>query len=111
MFEFFRNLLGKKETPKEAPAVEVKTIPIDPNLTAVPAFLPADPEEYQLVSLIATAIAAGDQPTTKFVVKNIQKRNPEAKKVALIATSLAAFDRPEKRYQVKSIYQVGNKED
>lgn len=110
MFEFFRKLFNKQETPEESPAVpEVKTV--DPGLTAVPAFLPADPEEYQLVSLIATAIASGDQPKTKFVVKRIQKRNPEAKRVALIAASVAAFDQPEKKYQVKSIYKVGIEED
>ena len=43
---------------------------------AVPAYIEASEEEYQLVSLIATAIAADDQPKSQFVVKKVMQRNP-----------------------------------
>lgn len=46
----------------------------------IPAYIPAEPKEYQLVSIVATAIAAGEFPESRFVIKKIAKRNPEAKR-------------------------------
>ncbi|EOH97804.1 hypothetical protein [Enterococcus pallens] len=69
----------------------------------VPAFIATDPKGYPLVSLIATAIATGDQPDSQFVVKRILKRNPEAKQVALIAASLAAGAHPDSQLSVRKI--------
>ncbi|MDH6364677.1 hypothetical protein M2139_001747, partial [Enterococcus sp. PF1-24] len=34
----------------------------------LPAFIETDPAEYELVSVLATAIAAGDHPESEFVV-------------------------------------------
>lgn len=36
----------------------------------IPAYIPAEPKEYQLVSIVATAIAAGEFPESRFVIKN-----------------------------------------
>ncbi|WP_394812823.1 hypothetical protein [Streptococcus iniae] len=37
----------------------------------LPAYIPADPKDYPLVSLIATAIASGDKPDSQFTITNI----------------------------------------
>lgn len=66
-------------------------------------YIPVESEEHQFVSLIATAIAAGDQPESEFSVKRILKRNPEAQLVSVIATSIASADRTESQFVVRSI--------
>ena len=54
----------------------------------IPAYIPAEPKEYQLVSIVATAIA--EESFQKVVLlSKIAKRNPEAKEVAIIAASIA----------------------
>lgn len=71
----------------------------------IPAFISADKSDYQLVSVIATAVAAGDYPDSQFVVKKILQRNPEALKVSLIAASIAAGESSDCQLTVKNIYQ------
>ncbi|MTD42183.1 hypothetical protein GIX45_26860 [Erwinia sp. CPCC 100877] len=69
----------------------------------LPGYLPVQPEEHQLVSVIASAIAAGDQPQSQFVIKRILKRNPEAKQVAAVAAAIASWDQTEKQFVIRSI--------
>lgn len=69
----------------------------------VPAYIPATSEDFQLVSVIASSIAAGDYPESQFSVKRILKRNPESLTVSLIASSIAAGDYPDSQFVVKSI--------
>lgn len=71
----------------------------------VPAYIEASTEDYQLVSLIATAIAAGDQPKSQFVVKKVMQRNPEAKLVSIIAASLAAGINAQSQFVVQKIHK------
>ena len=73
---------------------------------AVPAYIEASEEEYQLVSLIATAIAAGDQPKSQFVVKKVMQRNPEAKLVSIIASSLAAGLNEKSQFVIRRINKI-----
>ena len=78
----FARLFKKSEPHQEITKTSSETL--DDNESemkwkAVPAYIEASEEEYQLVSLIATAIAAGDQPKSQFVVKKVMQRNPEAK--------------------------------
>lgn len=77
----------------------------DDNWIEVPAYVPATEAEYELASVIATAIAAGDAPESQFVVKKIMKRNPEARKVAVISASIAAGAQPESQMIVKKIFK------
>lgn len=105
---FFKGFFGKKDTITPAP-LPTTTVPASApanDLIEIPAFIPTDPNEYELVSVIATAIAAGDHPKSQFVVKNIMKRNPEAHLVSLISASLAAGTMPESKFVVKKISQV-----
>jgi hypothetical protein len=76
----------------------------------VPAYIEASTEDYQLVSLIATAIAAGDQPKSQFVVKKVMQRNPEAKLVSIIAASLAAGINAQSQFVVQKIHKNRNLE-
>ncbi|MEI5991808.1 hypothetical protein A5881_003347 [Enterococcus termitis] len=69
----------------------------------IAGYIPVDSTEYQFVSLIATAIAAGNQPESEFVVKRISKRNPEAQLVSVIATSIASADHTKSQFVIQSI--------
>lgn len=69
----------------------------------LPAFIDSAESEHQLVSLIATSIAAGDYPNSQFVVKKIMKRNPEVHLVSLIAASLEAAAMNGSRLNIKGI--------
>lgn len=107
---WFRNLFNNKQTAMDNVSEKSHQIDEQPNQQketsgweAVPAYIEADPADYSLVSLIATAIAAGDQPDSEFVVKKIYQRNPEAKLVSLVAASLAAGALNESQLVVKSI--------
>lgn len=66
-------------------------------------FIQADIKEYELVSIIATAIATGERPESKFIVKNILQRNPEVQIVSLIATSIAAGTNENSKFIVRNI--------
>ena len=77
----------------------------------IPAYIPAESKEYQLVSIVATAIAAGEFPESRFVIKKIAKRNPEAKEVAIIAASIAAELSEESQLVVKRISKQNLEED
>lgn len=113
---WFKNLFNKKQE-----TLETKTAHLSESDSAssqadtildewkpVPAYIEADPADYELVSVIATAIAAGDRPDSQFVVKTIYQRNPEAKTVSLIAASLAAGALEDSRFVVKRIHQKIN---
>ncbi|MEI5992906.1 hypothetical protein [Candidatus Enterococcus mansonii] len=69
----------------------------------IAGYIPVDRTEYQFVSLIATAIAAGDHPESEFVIKRISKRNPEAQLVSVIATSIASADHTASQFVIRSI--------
>ncbi|CZR10006.1 hypothetical protein [Trichococcus ilyis] len=105
---FFKGFFGKKDTKASEPIPSATVSASAPanDLIEIPAFIPTDPNEYELVSVIATAIAAGDHPKSQFVVKNIMKRNPEAHLVSLISASIAAGAMPESKFVVKKISQV-----
>lgn len=98
---WFKSLFRKKqETPEPRGTVSSKS---SDEWEDVPAYIDADPADYELVSVIATAIAAGDQPDSQFVVKKIYQRNPEAKEVSLIAASLAAGALTDSQFVVRRI--------
>ena len=44
----------------------------------------AEPKEYQLVSIVATAIAAGEFPESRFVIKKSQNEIQKQKKLPLL---------------------------
>lgn len=90
------------ETPAAPPATEPE--PVD-EWELVPAFVPVSDDERTLPSVIATAIAAGDRPQSTFVVKGVERVNPEARLVSVIATAIAAGDRPESKFVVKRVYR------
>lgn len=104
---FFGNIFGKKDTKtiEKIPITAVEQEGMADKLIEIPAFIPTDPSDYALVSVIATAIAAGDYPESKFVVTTIMKRNPEAHLVSLIASSVAAGTMPESTFTIKKISQ------
>lgn len=79
-------------------------VKLDENLWEdVPAYVDADSKEHELVSVIASSIAAGDHPDSEFRIKNIQMRNPEAERVAVIASAMAAGTEKDSQFVVRRI--------
>ncbi len=69
-------------------------------------------KEYQLVSIVATAIATGEFPESRFVIKKIAKRNPEAKRSChYCEPSIAAELSEESQLVVKRISKQNLEED
>ncbi|MDR0921299.1 MAG: hypothetical protein LBM95_02840 [Lactobacillales bacterium] len=106
----FSKLFGRKEPEKLATDVastnsQVTTSTQDTSWEEVPAFSDAKlpKEEEKLVTLIATAIAANDQPDSRFKIVSIRKRNPEAKTVALISSAIAAGALGDCQFSIKRI--------
>lgn len=100
-FNFWRN--KKKEIPEKKmntalPQNEKKT-----TWKAITLYVEADFRDFQLVSIITSAIAANDDPKSEFVVKKIVQINPRVKEIALIMASVATGDEAQKYYVVKNI--------
>lgn len=105
ILSLFGKLFGKSKTVVELPKdnESISEAAESREWEVIPAFIPTDSKEYQLVSLIATAIATNDQKESQFVVKKILKRNPEAKTVSLIAASIATGAMEESQLVIKKI--------
>ncbi|WP_430603565.1 hypothetical protein IGJ02_001140 [Enterococcus sp. DIV0724b] len=100
----FERLFNKEKTEIKSDEVRLSPIIEEQNeWQEVVGYIPVESEEYQFVSLIATAIAAGDQPESEFRIKRISKRNPEAQLVSVIATSIASADHTESQFVIRSI--------
>jgi hypothetical protein len=97
------NVMPSEEKPKTSPK-ESKPAVHDPPFPPLAKYIPASSAEVELVSVIATSLAAGDASHSQFVVKKVVKRNPEFLLVSLIATSIAAADHPSSTFIVKNIY-------
>lgn len=104
----FKRLFGKKQEESQTIVTNEKQKDELSVWRELPGYLPVDKDEYELVSVIATAIAAGDQPDSQFIVKRIVKRNPEVQIVSAIATAIAAGDQPNSHYRVTSIKEKNN---
>lgn len=100
--EIFKRLLKRSKENVEQPKNNISRN-MGNDWESLPAFVVSDESEHERVSLIATAIAAGDHPNSQFVVKKIMKRNPEVRLVSLIAASLTAATINGSRLNVKSI--------
>ena len=72
----------------------------------LPVYLPVDPREHEHVCVIASAIAAGDHPSSEFRVKRVLVANPEYRTVSVIATALAAGALEKSSFTVKNIYKM-----
>lgn len=105
---FLQRLFGKEsKTVSTAPSTPIEAQQSENssnNWVNIDKFIPStDQAKNKIISVIATAIAAGDNRSSQFTVKHIQQLNPEFKLVALIATSIAAGDAAENKFVVKSV--------
>ena len=98
---FFSKLFGRdtKSTDKELVIEENK----DSGYEDIPGFIETDPGEYELVSVIASAVAAGDNPDSSFEIKKILKRNPEVTLVSTIALAVAAGGNLDSQFTINKI--------
>jgi len=98
---FFNKLFGNnaKNAEKELAVEENK----DSGYEDIPGFIETDPSEYELVSVITSAVAAGDNPDSSFEIKKILKRNPEVTLVSTIVLAVAAGDNPDSQFTINKI--------
>ena len=98
---FFNKLFGSnaKETERKLAVEENK----DSGYEDIPGFIETDQSEYELVSVITSAVAAGDNPDSSFEIKKILKRNPEVTLVSTIALAVAAGDNPDSQFTINKI--------
>ncbi|MGM0213683.1 hypothetical protein [Enterococcus sp. AZ109] len=102
--KFFKRTQDSQESSVDVkPPIKSVEIKDNANWEELPAHVEADAKDYELVSVIATAIATGDQPESQFVVKKIMKRNPEAQLVSVIAASLAAGSSEDSQLSIRKI--------
>lgn len=99
----FERLFNKEKAEIKTDKPPLSPIKEENEWQEIVGYLPVKGTEYQFVSLIASAIAAGDQPESEFIIKRISKRNPEAQLVSAIATSIAAADQAESQFVIRSI--------
>ncbi|MFD1672073.1 hypothetical protein ACFQ5M_08195 [Agrilactobacillus yilanensis] len=108
MFNWFRKK-NPATTQSSAPPVE-KT-----DSVVKQEGLPITDDEKRLVTLICTAIAAGDAPESSFTVKKVTKLKDrvglpmtfeEKERVTAIASAILAGDQPESHFSVKSITKI-----
>lgn len=82
-----------------------------PDWEPLAPYLPVDPHDHLPVCIAATAIAAGDRPTSDLTVTRVSLANPEYQRVTLIASALAAGALPESTFAVTRIYKKSSPEE
>lgn len=97
----FKKTHDEPDAPVSSPlkSEEMITDPPASDWQEVSSYQPAP----ALVSLIAAALGAECYPESQFVIRRIEKRNPEFKRVALIAASIAAGELPDSQFTIKKI--------
>lgn len=101
----FKKTHDEPDAPVSSPLKpqEMITDPPASDWQEVSSYQPAPAEDYPLVSPIAAALGAECYPESQFVIRRIEKRNPEFKRVALIAASIAAGELPDSQFTIKKI--------
>ena len=92
--------------PAPEPAAATARPDADDSWELLPAYLPVDAREHAHACVIASAIAAGDHPTSEFRIKRVLVANPEHRTVSIIATALAAGALEQSSFTVKNIYKM-----
>lgn len=71
----------------------------------LPAYLPVDPNDHRVACIVASAVAAGDEPESSFKITRVSIANPEYRRVACIATALGAGALESSSFTIKRIYK------
>ncbi|WFA08135.1 hypothetical protein [Tissierella sp. Yu-01] len=66
-------------------------------------------EEKEVISVIASAIASGDNPDSTFKVKSIKRIDTDKEIAAAIVSAVATGDNPNSSFRLKSIKEIKNK--
>lgn len=103
---FWSRLFKSFKTSDNEPSTEVKKSDLESEgWRPLTKYIQANDQDRELVSVIATSIAAGDSPESEFRIKSVMVRNPEYERVALISAAIAAGDGQEVELRVKNIYE------
>ena len=103
-----------RRPPRQEPSSHHTAAPREPEIAPglpardweeLPAYLPVDPAEHRAACVIASALAAGDRPESKVVVRSIAVANPEFQRVSAIAAALAAGALEKSSLTVRKIYR------
>lgn len=110
--KFWNRLFGKNQTNKRmhqvVPPTKIAPEKIsveDEGWEEIPFFIPSEAVEKELISLIATSIAAENHTESSFVIKKIMEKNPEVKHIAIIVASIASGVAPASQFVIRKIYQ------
>ncbi len=111
---FFSRLRGKSkaqdsEKPGGIHPQESAKLPSEPKLNEIEEvnfYRPITSEEKELVSVISTSIAAGDNPNSKFRIVDIQAVDTDKEIAAAIVAAFAANNNPNSHFVLKSIEEV-----
>ncbi|MFV0555929.1 MAG: hypothetical protein ACK5LM_02340 [Lactovum sp.] len=93
--------LFKKEKKEER---EEKPQPQNQEWETIPAYLPIEDKDYELLSIIVAAIIAADKENTKIKIKRIWKKNPEFELLSVLSSAIAVVNNNEENYlKIKNI--------
>ena len=108
--ELFKRLFGGKvrKRVEEEARLEAERLAFEAEWEPLEAFEAASKSETEIVSVIASAIAARDYPESEFKVKRVLSRTQTSKDIAVIAAAIAAGESTESQLVVKHIYQKRN---
>ena len=110
----FFDIFRKKTKPEDQVATKIDTglsigsnvNPNPPDPLNVDMTLEVSDEEKELVALIASAIASGDNPEAEFRVASIKGIDVDKEVAAAIVSAIAAGDNPNSNFILKSIKEI-----
>lgn len=74
----------------------------------LPEYVEYEGEQLLLLSIVASAIAAGDHSNCRLRIKKVWRKNPEVQRVSVITTAIAAQDTQHSNFVVKKIAKKEN---
>lgn len=92
--------VGEKNTTKDQYIVPIKDEP------KVSFTRDISSEETELATVIASAVAAGSMPDSKFRVKSVTGIDTDKEIAAAIVSAVAAGDHPDSHFRIVSITEV-----
>ncbi len=105
----FKRLFKKAQKEESVQPIEQqKEQVLNEKWEAIPEYIPVLPDDYELVSVLTTAIAAGERPDSQFIIKSIKQKNPEVILTSVIAASIAAGESKQSQLIVKNIKKRSN---
>lgn len=105
-FDIFRKKAEPKVQEAENKSLNINTNSVPKHNLDVDMTLEVTEEEKELVSVIASAIASGDNPDSSFRIKSIKRIDVDKEIAAAIVAAVAAGDNPNASFRLRSIKEI-----